>query len=85
MNNFIRKIFVLLISLFVLSSSSDLLFANINNDTNQKNIEGIINKTILSYSKVTDSYAGAEDSVIVWIQDLHNDFSTQKNILNILT
>lgn len=43
-----------------------------------------IDETIFKYGKITDSYKGNDSSLVVWIQDLHNDPAVQKNIYAIL-
>ncbi len=44
----------------------------------------VLDKNILNSFKVTDSYKTDSKNFIVWIQDLHNDFSTQEKIYNVL-
>lgn len=86
MKKFSKKLFSIFLSVFFAVGSFNLSFAN--TDTNQGNFKTIINEKVLNYSTITDSYNANNGSIIVWIQDLHNDFVTQKkiyNILNILT
>lgn len=86
MKNFSKKLFSIFLSAFFVAGSFNLSFANV--DTNQETFTNLINEKVLNYSSVTDSYNANNEGVIVWIQDLHNDFVTQKkiyNILNILT
>ncbi|MFA7074607.1 MAG: hypothetical protein WC234_05425, partial [Endomicrobiaceae bacterium] len=43
-----------------------------------------IDENIFKYGKITDSYNGNDNSLVIWIQDLHNDPAVQKNIYGIL-
>lgn len=83
MNILSKKLFSLIISLSLIIGTIDFSFAT--GLAQKNNFNGIINDDILSYSKVTDFYIGQDNSIIVWIQDLHNDFSTQKKIYNLLS
>ena len=44
-----------------------------------------IGEDIFNYSKITDSDIKDKSQLIVWIQDLHNDYATQNNIYNVLS
>lgn len=73
-----------LISLFVIFILNvNIVFAsNTSADFIQTSIEK--NENILNYGKITDSYFADNNSLIIWVQDLHNDPSIQTNIYNIL-
>jgi len=82
MNILNKKLISICISiLFILVNTLPSL-ANINSNSEFKKI--IDDDSILAYSKITDSYNAEDDSVIVFIQDLHNDYLIQKEIYNIL-
>ena len=44
-----------------------------------------IEEDIFNYVKITDSDIKKDSQPIIWIQDLHNDYSAQQNIYNTLT
>ena len=50
----------------------------------ENNFTNILNQNILSSFKVTDSYKSNNSNLIIWIQDLHNDYETQNKIYKAL-
>ncbi|MCR4663244.1 MAG: hypothetical protein K5622_05080 [Endomicrobiaceae bacterium] len=44
----------------------------------------LINKDILTYFKITDNYKSGGNNLVIWIQDLHNDYETQNKIYKVL-
>ena len=75
------KKFISLFVIFILNVN--IVFAsNTSVDFIQTPIEK--NESILNYGKVTDSYFTDNNSLVIWVQDLHNDPSVQTNVYNIL-
>jgi len=50
----------------------------------EKDLKNIIDKDTLNSFKITDFYNSSSGSFVVWIQDLHNDFTTQNKIYKAL-
>ena len=82
MNIISKKIFSLLISALLVLGSVVPSFSAFEKSGNA--FGNVLDKNILSSFKVTDSYKTDSKNFIVWIQDLHNDFSTQEKIYNVL-
>lgn len=74
------KKFISLFTIFVLSVN--IVFASNVSPTVIQSRQ--INETLFNYGKITDSYCGSGKSVVIWVQDLHNDPAVQNNIYNIL-
>ena len=83
-----KRLFSIILALFFIANNAGYLFADGYFVTEKSSCINAIDEKVLSFSKITDSFNANDGSLIVWIQDLHNDFSTQKKIyeiLNILT
>ena len=50
----------------------------------ESSFANIINKDILNSFKVTDHYKSDNNNLVIWIQDLHNDYATQDKIYKAL-
>ena len=50
----------------------------------ESSFANIINKDILNSFKITDQYKSDKNNLIIWIQDLHNDYATQNKIYKAL-
>jgi len=74
------KKFISLFTIFVLSVN--IVFASNVSPTVIQSRQ--INENLFNYGKITDSYCGSGKSVVIWVQDLHNDPAVQNNIYNIL-
>ena len=82
MNILIKKLLSTTLSTLLIFSSAVSAFAYTEKDNS--NLKNLIDSDILNSFKVTDSYNANSENFVVWIQDLHNDFSTQKQIYNAL-
>ncbi len=82
MNILIKKLLSATLSTLLIFSSVVSVFAYTEKD--KSNLKNLIDSDILNSFKVTDSYNANSENFVVWIQDLHNDFSTQKQIYNVL-
>ncbi len=82
MNTASKKISSLLMSALLILGSVVPSFSAVGKGGNA--FGNVLDKNILSSFKVTDSYKTDSKNFIVWIQDLHNDFSTQEKIYNVL-
>lgn len=88
MVHFIKKLLPVFLSLLLLLNGNGAfaVIANGNGETGTiDSRQKISEKTngvdgLLNYSTITDIYEGDDDSLIVVIQDLHNDYSVQNNI-----
>lgn len=77
MTHFIKKLFsVFLVLLFILNISSSFVSAEYVLTNNYSEIPS----AVFNYAGITDSYEGTDKDITVLIQDLHNDYSIQKNI-----
>ena len=50
----------------------------------ESSFANVINKDILNSFKVTDHYKSDNNNLVIWIQDLHNDYATQDKIYKAL-
>ena len=77
-----RKILSIILSTLLFFYSAQSVFSSM--EKAEYSFTDLINKDILNYFKVTDSYSSNSNNFIVWIQDLHNDFITQDKIYKAL-
>ena len=81
MNILIKKLLSATLSTLLIFSSVISAFAYTEDNSN---VKSLIDGDILNSFKVTDSYTGNSKNFVIWIQDLHNDFATQKQIYDAL-
>ena len=82
MNILIKKLLSAALSTLLIFSSVISAFAYV--EKGSSNVKSLIDNDILNSFKVTDSYTGNSENFVIWIQDLHNDFTTQKQIYDAL-
>ena len=77
-----KKILSVLLSFLLVFCGVIPAFSSFENS--EHNLKNIIDKEVLNLFKITDSYNSNNGNFIIWIQDLHNDFTTQNRIYKAL-
>ena len=81
MNALYKKLGTVLLAVLLVFGTVFPSFAAV--ETTDNRFKNLLDKDILNLFKVTDSYVDNESkNAVICIQDLHNDFETQKKILN---
>ena len=81
MDKLIKKYLSILLSILLFCGSSVSAFSA---EKTELNLTNLINKDILNFFKVTDHCGSDNNNLVIWIQDLHNDYVTQDKIYNAL-
>ena len=82
MNILIKKLLSATLSTLLIFSSVISAYSYTEKDNTKLN--NLLDSDILNSFKVTDSYNADSENFVIWIQDLHNDFATQKQIYDAL-
>ena len=82
MNILSKKLLSIVLSALLFFCSATPVFSSV--EKADLNFTNVINQDILNSFKITDHYKSNNDNLVIWIQDLHNDYATQYKIYKAL-